>query len=60
MGDHFWIEHMRKGGLHKSTGTPQGTKIPAKKMAEAAAGDDGPLAKKEAQAAKNMAKVRPK
>lgn len=36
------------GGLHKSTGTPAGQKIPAAKVASAAAGKMGPLAKKQA------------
>lgn len=43
-----------KGGLHKSTGTPQGQKIPAAKMAAAAAGKLGPKAKKQAVMAKGM------
>ena len=43
-----------KGGLHKSTGTPAGQKIPASKKAAAARGDYGPKAKKQAQFAKNV------
>lgn len=43
-----------KGGLHKSTGTPAGEKIPAAKMAAAAAGKLGPKAKKQAVMAKGM------
>lgn len=44
----------KKGGLHASTGTPAGEKIPAKKKAEAIEGKLGPKAKKEAQFAKNV------
>lgn len=44
----------KKGGLHSSTGTPQGQKIPAKKKAAALAGKFGTKAKKEAQFAKNV------
>jgi len=43
-----------KGGLHKSTGTPMGQKIPKSKIAKAAAGGYGPKAKKQAQFAKNV------
>ena len=43
-----------KGGLHKSTGTPQGQKIPAAKMAAAASGKLGPLAAKQANLAQGM------
>lgn len=43
-----------KGGLHKSTNTPQGKKIPASKMQAALAGKYGPKAKKEAEFAKNV------
>lgn len=42
------------GGLHKSTGTPQGKKIPASKMKEALAGKYGSKAKKQAQFKKNV------
>lgn len=49
-----------KGGLHKSLGVPQGKKIPAGKMAAAKAGKYGPKAKKQAQFAGSLAKVRPK
>ena len=44
----------KKGGLHKSTGTPAGTKIPAKKLAAAASGKLGAKAAKQAQLAKNL------
>jgi hypothetical protein len=43
-----------KGGLHRSTGTPAGQKIPAGKMAQAASGALGPLAQKQANMAKGM------
>jgi len=42
------------GGLHKSTKTPAGKKIPAKKMQQALAGKLGPKAKKQAQFKKNV------
>ena len=51
---------MRKGGLHRSTGTPQGKKIPASKINAAAAGKDGPLAKKQALYYKNVLSKRGK
>jgi hypothetical protein len=51
---------MRKGGLHRSTNTPQGQKIPASKLAAAKAGKYGPLAKKQANYASALAKMRPK
>ena len=44
----------QKGGLHRSLGVPMGQKIPAKKMASAAAGNYGPKAKKQAIMAKGM------
>ncbi len=43
-----------KGGLHKSTGTPVGKKIPAAKMRAALAGKLGPKAKKQAMFKKNV------
>lgn len=43
-----------KGGLHSSTGTPQGKKIPASKKVAALAGKYGPKAKKQAVFAKNV------
>ena len=43
-----------KGGLHESTGTPAGQKIPAAKKAAALAGRYGPKAKKQAEFAKNV------
>lgn len=42
------------GALHAELGVPQGEKIPAGKMAAAASGKDGPLAKKRALFAKNV------
>jgi hypothetical protein len=51
---------IQKGGLHRSVGVPQGQKIPAAKLAAAKAGKYGPLAKKQAQFASSLAKVRPK
>lgn len=44
----------KEGGLHASTGTPAGKKIPAGKMAAAASGKLGPKAKKQAMFAKNV------
>jgi hypothetical protein len=44
----------QKGGLHSSTGTPQGQKIPAAKMQAALSGKLGPKARKQAQFAKNV------
>lgn len=43
-----------KGGLHRSTHTPEGEKIPASKMAAAKAGKYGPKAKKQASFAQGM------
>jgi len=43
-----------EGGLHSSTGTPAGKKIPAGKMAKAASGKLGPLAEKQALFKKNV------
>ncbi len=42
------------GGLHKSTGTPAGQKIPASKKAAALSGSLGPKAQKQANFAKNV------
>lgn len=44
----------QEGGLHKSTGTPMGQKIPQAKIAKALAGGFGPKAKKQAVMAKGM------
>jgi len=44
----------QSGGLHKSTGTPAGKKIPASKMSAALSGRLGSLAKKQAQFKKNV------
>jgi len=43
-----------KGGLHKSTGTPQGQPIPAAKMQAALDGKLGPKAKQQAEFKKNV------
>ena len=43
-----------KGGLHRSTNTPQGQKIPASKMAAALRGDYGPKAQKQARFARTL------
>lgn len=44
----------KAGGLHQSTGTPAGQKIPASKMKAAVSGKLGTLAKKQAQFKKNV------
>ena len=44
----------QKGGLHRSTGTPMGQKIPASKLAAAKAGRYGPKAKAQASFATGM------
>lgn len=44
----------KKGGLHAQLGVPQGEKIPAEKMAAAAAGKYGSKAKKRAEFAENV------
>jgi len=44
----------KKGGLHASTGTPQGKKIPASKRRAARSGKLGPKAKKQALFAENV------
>ena len=44
----------QKGGLHRSTNTPMGEKIPPVKMAAAKAGRYGPKAKKQASFATGM------
>lgn len=44
------------GGLHESTHTPAGEKIPATKRAAALAGKYGPKAEKQADFAKNVLK----
>ena len=53
--DH-WIGSAIKhpGALHKQLHVPQGQKIPAKKMAAARGGKDGPLAQKRADLAKTL------
>jgi len=42
------------GALHSQLGVPQGQKIPGGKMAAAASGADGPLAKKRALFARTL------
>lgn len=44
----------KAGGLHSSTGTPQGQKIPATKVKKALSGDFGGKAKKQANFKKNV------
>ena len=46
------------GGLHRSTNTPMGQKIPAAKMAAAMRGDYGPKAKRQAALAKTLRGMR--
>lgn len=43
-----------KGGLHRTTGTPEGEKIPAEKIAAAKAGKYGPKGKKQANMATGL------
>lgn len=54
-----WIGNAIKhpGALHKQLHVPAGQKIPAKKMAAARAGKDGPLAQKRANLAKTLSKL---
>ena len=47
-----------KGGLHRTTGTPMGQPIPAKKLAAAAAGKFGAKGEKQAQLAKTLGRLR--
>jgi hypothetical protein len=54
-----WIEGLKKGGLHRSTGTPMGQKIPANKIAKAAKSGN-PKVRRQAAAAKTLAKLRAK
>lgn len=44
------------GGLHKTTGTPAGEKIPTSKIAAALAGQYGPKGKQQALFMKNVLK----
>lgn len=44
----------KKGGLHTTTHTPQGQKIPQSKIKKALAGGYGPKGKKQAQFDKNV------
>lgn len=45
-----------KGGLHESTGTPAGKKIPSSKIHTALSGGFGPLAAKQARFYENVLK----
>lgn len=51
-----WIQGAIKhpGSLHKQLGVPQGEKIPASKLAAAAAGKHGALAEKRAHLAETL------
>ena len=53
-GEHKITFH--KGGLHESTGTPMGQKIPVNKIRRAMAGGFGLKAKKQAEFMKNVLK----
>lgn len=57
-----WIAGATKnaGGLHRSTGTPAGQKIPAAKVAAAANGAFGPKAVKQANLARTLGGLRKK
>lgn len=57
-----WIAGATKnrGGLHRSTGTPMGQKIPAKKIEEAADGAFGKKAVKQAELARTLGRLRKK
>lgn len=44
----------KKGGLHKSLGLPQGSKIPQAAVDRALAGHYGPLAQKQARFKQNV------
>lgn len=46
----------KEGGLHASTGTPSGQKIPGAKVQEALSGKLGPKAKKQASFYENVLK----
>lgn len=48
------------GGLHRTTGTPAGEKIPASKMKKAAAGGFGTRGKKQAGLARTLGGLRKK
>lgn len=51
--------HMHKGGLHETTGTPPGQKIPAAKLAAARAGKYGKKGVRQAILAATFAAHRP-
>jgi len=57
----FWIQGAinpaKKGSLHRQLGVPQSKKIPAAKLAAAASGAMGPLAKKRANLAKTLRRM---
>lgn len=54
-----WIKKstQNKGALHRNLGVPEGTKIPAKKLAKAA-NSKSPTIRKEASLAKTLSKLR--
>lgn len=47
----------KPGQLHRDLGVPQGKKIPAKKLNEAASGKDGPKVAQRARLAKTLEKM---
>ncbi len=53
-----WIQDLDTGGLHESTHTPEGQKIPASKIRAAKQGRYGPKAKRQAVTAGTLAKLR--
>jgi len=58
MSDKRWMEKLKKGGLHRALGVPEGQPIPESKMKKAAHSRSGHV-KKMVQAAKNMEKSNP-
>lgn len=61
MAKEKWIADAtkNKGALHRATKTPEGEKIPAKKLAKAAK-SDSPKVRKEVALAKTLSKLRKK
>ncbi len=57
-GAEKWISGLEEGGLHASLGVPEGEKIPQGKLKAARKGRYGAKAKKQANAAKTLAKLR--
>ena len=53
-----WIQGLKKGGLHRALGIPQGEKIPAKDLVIKKT--DSPKMKKQKSAAKTLKKLRRK